>query len=64
MPIPDNQHDQPCIILGETDDAISIQVQGVMYWIPLSQVKKIIRRKDGSAIVYMSSWIAEKKGLL
>lgn len=55
-----------CKISRETDAAMLVTSTdtGVQEWVPLSQVSKIVRRKDGLAEVTMAEWIANKKGLI
>jgi hypothetical protein len=52
------------ILTGETEEALSILVDGKLVWIPLSQVKSIKRPVVGPATVTLSRWFAEKKGLV
>jgi hypothetical protein len=52
-----------CTIVHETDNAIRIDYQGELIWIPLSQVDEIHRRKGDTDLVVMTRWIASKKGL-
>ena len=56
-----------CTVVHETDNAIRIDYQGELIWIPLSQVEEIHRRNKAvgdTDVVVMTRWIASKKGLL
>lgn len=55
-----------CIIQRETDNAVLIKdpADDEEHWIPYSQIEMIKRLEGMQAIVRMSDWIAEKKGLL
>lgn len=48
-------------ILAESDEAYRFQIGDDKYWIPKSQVSTIFTKKK---IIYISEWIAEKKGLI
>lgn len=52
-------------IQRETDNAILLDSEDLdeAIWIPLSQVEEIHRQKNGVALVVMSDWIAQVKGL-
>lgn len=54
-----------CTVKKETEKALLVidTDSGEEFWLPLSQVEKILRRTDGSAEVTMSDWIAGQKGL-
>lgn len=55
----------PCDVEHETPAAILIRVEsGDQHWIPLSQVNRINYPKDGGATIFMTPWIAKKKGLI
>lgn len=51
-------------IKHETDDAMLVVFEGEEVWVPLSQVDKIVRRKTGTALITMQTWIATKKGFI
>jgi len=53
-----------CAILHETDDAILIEVAEEEFWIPFSQITRIVRRPNGPSSITMSEWIATVKGIL
>lgn len=53
-------------IQAETTNAILVHdfASESDIWIPLSQVDEIHRRKDGTATIVISDWIARVKGLV
>ena len=54
------------VTLGrETDKAVLVTVkdQPEPMWMPLSQVKKIVRAGAGKDSITITAWIAEQKGL-
>jgi len=56
-----------CRIIVEKDDVDALLVDdldGNEEWIPLSQIERITRLRDGNAIIAMTDWIARKKGWL
>lgn len=55
-----------CTVRAETDNAIKVldHDTGEELWLPLSQVDKIVRDRDGKGAVTMTNWIAIQKGLL
>lgn len=49
----------------ETAAAILVEtLAGDEVWIPLSQVRSIARRKNGTGDITMTVWIAKAKGLI
>lgn len=57
--------DVPAIrALAETDAAILAEFDGGrQIWIPHSQLEKIERRPDGSVVLRVARWLAEKEDL-
>lgn len=53
-------------ILRETNAAVQIRTaKGVDYWIPFSQVHKLVRSPaKGESQIVMEGWIAKKKELV
>lgn len=53
------------VTLGkETEKAILVTIEGVDYWMPLSQVTSMKRTdKKGEDEIVVSAWIAKEKGL-
>ena len=55
-----------CRFIGETTNAVHIADfdDGQCYWLPLSQVTKMTREKEGQiGTITMTEWIAKQKGL-
>lgn len=50
-------------IRKETDKAMLVRQDDVLAWLPMSQVDRITRLRDGRAIVSIPDWIADDKGL-
>jgi hypothetical protein len=48
-------------IVHETDSAVLVKYEGEDVWIPLSQVSRMSRGKQSSAI-WIPQWLADKKG--
>ena len=59
-------HDLSCEVKRETEKAILVMnyETGEELWLPISQVEKITRYPDGTAVVSMTKWIATQKGLI
>ncbi len=53
-----------CNIKHESDAAVLVDKDGETHWIPFSQIDKIERHKDGTAVIIMTAWIAKMKGLI
>jgi len=55
-----------CEIKAETDKAVLLldYATGKELWVPLSQVDRLTRYPDGTAVVFMTAWIAKQKGLI
>jgi chemotaxis signal transduction protein len=52
-------------IKNETAKAVLFEIDGDEYWIPLSQIFKVVRTKSkGEDEIVMSEWIAKEKGLI
>ena len=54
-----------CTVKAETDNAIKVlhHDTGEELWLPLSQVDKIVRDRDGKGSITMTDWIARERGL-
>lgn len=52
-------------VVRETDDAILVFIYALNRpeWIPLSQVERIQRDREGEGFLVISNWIAGKLGL-
>lgn len=54
-----------CEYLAESSTgAIKVEYQGEVLWFPLSTVKSITKRLNGTCTLSVQSWIAKKKGLI
>lgn len=58
-------HTIQCTVKTETEKALLVvdHDTGDQVWLPLSQVDKIVRDRDGKGSVTMTDWIAREKGL-
>lgn len=50
-------------IRKETDKALLVRRDDVLVWLPLSQVERITRLRDGRAVIFIPDWLADEKGL-